>query len=113
MPDWVVERGIGESRYARIEDGEIVEARTLQADRAFEARRVDLDARRFGQHDAAVADRGGARNACRHRRGRTLGRPFNLGRGFGEITTRNGAPPQQHQGAEHDRHHHVAIVVHG
>ena len=29
MPDWVVERGIGESRYARIEDGEIVEARIL------------------------------------------------------------------------------------
>ena len=29
MPDWVVERGIGESRYARIENGEIVEARIL------------------------------------------------------------------------------------
>ena len=29
MPDWVVERGIGESRYARIEDGEILEARIL------------------------------------------------------------------------------------
>ena len=29
MPDWVVERGIGESRYARIEDREIVEARIL------------------------------------------------------------------------------------
>ena len=29
MPDWVVERGIGECRYARIENGEIVEARIL------------------------------------------------------------------------------------
>ena len=29
MPDWVVERGIGESRYARIEVGEIIEARIL------------------------------------------------------------------------------------
>ena len=29
MPDWIVERGIGESRYARIENGEIVEARIL------------------------------------------------------------------------------------
>ena len=29
MPDWVVERGIGETRFARIENGEIAEARVL------------------------------------------------------------------------------------
>jgi hypothetical protein len=29
LPDWVVERGIGETRFARIENGEIVEARIL------------------------------------------------------------------------------------
>ena len=29
MPDWALERGIGETRYARIEDGRIVEARIL------------------------------------------------------------------------------------
>ena len=29
MPDWLIERGIGESRVARIEDGEIVEAQIL------------------------------------------------------------------------------------
>lgn len=29
MPDWLVERGIGETRYARVENGEIVEARVL------------------------------------------------------------------------------------
>ena len=29
MPDWVVERGVGESRAVRIEDGEIVEAQIL------------------------------------------------------------------------------------
>ena len=29
MPDWVVERGIGETRFARLENGEIVEARIL------------------------------------------------------------------------------------
>ena len=29
MPDWLIERGIGESRAVRIEDGEIVEARIL------------------------------------------------------------------------------------
>ena len=29
MPDWLIERGIGETRFARIEQGEIVEARIL------------------------------------------------------------------------------------
>ncbi|HEX6740324.1 MAG TPA: ribonuclease [Sphingomicrobium sp.] len=29
MPDWLIERGIGETRFARIEDGEIVAARIL------------------------------------------------------------------------------------
>jgi len=29
LPDWALERGIGETRYARIEDGRIVEARIL------------------------------------------------------------------------------------
>lgn len=29
MPEWLVERGIGETRFARIEDGRIVEARIL------------------------------------------------------------------------------------
>lgn len=29
MPDWLVERGIGETRFALVEDGEIVEARVL------------------------------------------------------------------------------------
>ena len=27
MPEWLIERGIGETRYALVEDGEIVEAR--------------------------------------------------------------------------------------
>ena len=27
MPDWLVERGIGETRYALVENGEILEAR--------------------------------------------------------------------------------------
>ena len=29
MPEWLIERGIGETRYARISDGQIVEARIL------------------------------------------------------------------------------------
>jgi ribonuclease G len=29
LPDWLVERGIGETRYAQVENGEIVEARVL------------------------------------------------------------------------------------
>jgi hypothetical protein len=29
LPEWLIERGIGETRYARIEDGRIVEARIL------------------------------------------------------------------------------------
>jgi hypothetical protein len=29
LPDWLIERGIGETRFARIEDGEIAEARVL------------------------------------------------------------------------------------
>ena len=49
MPEWLVERGIGESRAALVEDGEIVEARieldgTIPAGTVIEARLVDLGA---------------------------------------------------------------------
>ena len=52
MPNWLVERGIGESRYALIEDGEIVEAR------------VEVDgARRAGSVIEARLIKAAARNA--------------------------------------------------
>jgi hypothetical protein len=49
LPEWLVERGIGESRAALIENGEIVEARvelegTIPAGAAIEARLIDLGA---------------------------------------------------------------------
>jgi hypothetical protein len=56
LPDWVVERGIGESRYARIEDGEIVEARILLDGVARAGSVIDARLTRAGVPAIAVAE---------------------------------------------------------
>ncbi len=61
MPEWLVERGIGETRAALIEDGEIVEARielegAIPAGSVVEARLADGGTN--GRNAIAVAARG-------------------------------------------------------
>ena len=59
MPKWWIERGIGETRYALVEDGEIVEARiklegVVPAGSIIEAQLVDVG--RDGRNAVAVSD---------------------------------------------------------
>ena len=57
MPDWLVERGIGETRRVRIENGEIVEARVLVDGNVAAGTVLDARLRRVGT--PAVAEAGG------------------------------------------------------
>ena len=55
-PEWRVERGIGESRYALIEDGEIVEARILRDDIVAAGTVLEAQLVRVGRPAVARAD---------------------------------------------------------
>lgn len=59
LPEWLIERGIGESRYALVEDGDIVEAR-IELDGVQRAGSV-VAARlvRAAAHNAVASDAGG------------------------------------------------------
>lgn len=56
LPEWRVERGIGESRFALIEDGEIVEARILRDGVVPAGTMVEAKLSRAGKPAIAVAD---------------------------------------------------------
>ena len=81
MPEWLIERGIGEIRYALVEDGEIIEARieldgTVPAGTVVAARLVDVG--RSGRN-AVAADESGTEYLLRDApRGVTQGAPLNI-----------------------------------
>ena len=56
MPDWLIERGIGETRFARIEDDRIVEARILVDGIVPAGTRLTGKLKRSGVQLFAVAD---------------------------------------------------------
>ncbi len=56
MPEWLVERGIGETRAARIDDGEIVEARILLDGIARAGTRIAARLKSIGPPAVAAAD---------------------------------------------------------
>ena len=63
LPEWLVERGIGENRSALVEDGEIVEARVELEGRAAPARSLRRDWRASAGRNASF-ERSAARNIC-------------------------------------------------
>ena len=111
------ERRIGGEALPIVGEDEVVDAGAAQVDRAFEAGSLDGDARRFGQHDAAVADGGrriGGGVLVRLRDRHLLSFDDAGGRlaGGGEIAVGNEAPAQKHDRRKDDRQDHVAVVAH-
>ena len=76
MPDWLVERGIGETRYVRIEDGEIAEAR-IRIDGAVPAGTVLTAKLKQATPAVAVAD-GQEYLLPKGARGTTQGAPLTI-----------------------------------
>lgn len=56
MPEWLIERGIGETRAALVEDGRIVEARILRDGVTPAGTILDARLKSAGRHAIAVAD---------------------------------------------------------
>ena len=81
MPDWLIERGIGETRAVRLEGGEIVEAR-VQLDGAVLAGSVIaaclVDIGKNGRNAVAAADQGGEYLLPQAPRGVTQGAVLNI-----------------------------------
>ncbi len=81
MPDWLIERGIGETRVVRLEGGEIVEARVqldgaVLAGSVIAARLVDIG--KNGRNAVAAADQGGEYLLPQTPRGVTQGAALNI-----------------------------------
>ncbi|MGE5562288.1 MAG: ribonuclease [Bacillota bacterium] len=75
MPDWWIERGIGESRAVRLEDGRIVEARILLDGRVAAGTRLQAKLKTIGPPAIAEAD-GQEYLLPRGARGATEGAPL-------------------------------------
>ena len=81
MPDWLIERGIGEARAVRLEDGEIVEARiqldgTVPAGSVLAARLIDVG--NTGRNAIAADEQGREYLLPRAPRGVTEGAALNI-----------------------------------
>jgi ribonuclease G len=81
LPDWLIERGIGETRAVRLEGGEIVEARVqldgaVLAGSVIAARLVDIG--KNGRNAVAAADQGGEYLLPQTPRGVTQGAALNI-----------------------------------
>jgi len=55
LPEWLIERGIGETRLALIEDGKIIEARIIREDVVPAGAILEARLKSVGRHAIAVA----------------------------------------------------------